>query len=794
MSKTQIRGPQRQGAHVLQPGDAAVVDSYAVVPTEVSQREGQAAAAAILPLRRELWRLAERLVPLRLAAALRARSAVNDPTGRDGVRELRLAIADWLDPPPCCRWCRQPMREGDEGRTCSAQRGGDPVKRAQENRLLETMVPWGKWAESVGAVERSPYARRRRWTPRPVTCRPSKARKAPGGGDARCGTLALYPAGYADLRTMAAALACPKGASRHYDVAADRDGKALLAATAALPPRDPDDAGAWRDEGLRLLHAAVQAAREADGGRPLPGVLVAARKALDAARNASVKVNGRMGVNVQLRYGAPSGGVTRADLVQGAATGLDRAAMDYDSREAKFTTYAAAWARQGVGEALSSRDLVDTPAWVLETRRKVEERLRHLGPSAARDLLLAIEAVAELSPARFVGRVSDGPSLDGREPHPLSTRVARGLVARRCATDEVGDAEASHANAPTGHASLTTREVVLVGRDGVPGHTPHGGSDPDVCQASLYTFLIDLLVGATVRENIPGTRPPRYETRILVRHEDSPGLVAALLRSARKPGHKRRKGLVGFLPTTDGPAPVVNPGGEDPERARERVAAWVAERLELGKASGPGLLAALRHGAPVFVGVGSGQDAGDDDGTQGTDGAGGQERRAAVLAAPDEQEAREAEDVARARWQAALAALATLRGESRSAAEVVRRHHGLDSVAEGTQGAGGESFAAIAEAGLASAPGKAMCKETVRKLYKRGLDALRALCEGRAPDLSEDEDGLDDPGPVIVPRSPWKPLPAPDVVTTVTAPTAQATSPDPATWLRFREAAAQVAW
>lgn len=555
-------------------------------------------------------------------------------------------------------------------------------------------------------------------------CRPSKSRRRLNV-TARCGTLALYPAGYADLRTMAAALACPKGASRHYDVAADRDGKALLAATAAVPPRDPSDADAWRDEGLRLLHAAVQAAREADGGRPLPGVLVAARKALDAARNASVKVNGRMGVNVQLRYGAPSGGVTRADLVQGAAAGLDRAAMDYDSREAKFTTYAAAWARQGVGEALSSRDLVDTPAWVLETRRKVEERLRHLGPTAARDLLLAIEAVAE--------------------------------VVSRC-------------------------------------QTPRSLADGQAC-LDAEDRLVGMLVGAVVRENIPGTRPPRYETRVLVQRADARGLALDLDRAAVKPWHKRHKGLVGVMLTKDGLSPVANPDDEDPERARERVAAWVADRLELGKASGPGLLAALRHGAPVFVGVGSGQDAGDDDGTQGTDGAGGQERRAAVLAAPDEQEAREAEDVARARWQAALAALATLRGESRSVAEVVRRHHGLDSVAEGTQGAGGESFAAIAEAGLVSAPGKAMCKETVRKLYKRGLDALRALCEGRAPDLSEDEDGLDDPGPVIVPRSPWRPLPAPDVVTTIAAPsiTHPAVS-DPASWLQFREAAAQVAW
>ncbi len=676
VSKTQIRGPQRQGAHVLQPGDAAVVDSYASVPTDVAQREGQPAAAAILDLRRELWRLAERLVPLRLAAALRARTSPTDPTGRDGVRELRLAIADWLDPPPCCRWCRQAMREGDEVRTCSVQHTLPERRRANALRR----------------------------------CLPSKGRPHLNV-TARCGTLALYPAGYADLRTMAAALACPKGAARYYDVAADRDGKALLAATAAVPPRDPSNPDAWRDEGLRLLHAAVAAAKEVDGGRPLPACVVAARKDLDAARNRNIAVNGRMGINVQLRYGAPSGGVTRADLTQGAQMGTDRAAMDYDAREARFTTYAAAWARQGVGEALSSRDLVDTPTAVLETRRKVEERLRHLGPTAARDLLLAIESVA------------DCPKALGQ------------------------------------------------------------------CD-----WLVRLLVHAEVRENIAGTRPPRYQTRTLVLLAEADSLALDLSRAAQKPAHKRRKGLVALLPTGAGVAPVFNPDDEDPERARERVAAWVADRLELGKSSGPGLLAALRHGAPVFVGVGSGQDTGEDDGTQGQDGAGGVERRAAVLPAPDEQEAREEEDEDRARWSAALAALATLRGESRALAEVVRRHHGLDSVAEGTQGAGGESFAAIAEAGLASMPGKPACKETVRKMYKRGLDALRALCEGRSPDLLEDASEADDTPPALAPRSPWKTLAPSAVVPTVAAPVTRAASPDPASWLQFREAAAQVAW
>lgn len=626
---------------------------------------------------------------------------------------------------------------------------------------------------------------------KPRLCKPggkAQQRRRERGPVAACGTLALYPAGYVDLATMAAALACPKGASRHYDVAADRDGKALLAATAAAPPRDPSCPDAWADEGLRALHAAVQAAKERDGGRPLPPVLVDLRKALDAARDKNVRLNGRLGVGVQLRYGAPSGGVTRADLVQGAAQGLDRAAMDYDSRQAKYSTYAADWARQGVGEALSSRDLVDTPLWVLETRRKVEERLRHLGPFAARDLLLAVEAAADMSSIASTGDRDPGGVRSGARvqvgdharlpvavhaldslPGALRVEAAGDDVMLVVAGEGVGESALSHAGGGAGcfkagghvgEVASGTGDLGLVlldrrggrrvadeghanagaalGADGRAGgevrgrrghglYTTHASGS---CQTSLYTFLTGLLVGAEVRENVPGTRPPRYVTRVLVRLQDVPALVADLAKAAARPTPKRATAPAHAEP-------------EDPERARERVAAWVATRLELGKVSGSALLAALRHGAPVFVGVGSGQDAEDGDGaTQGTDGAGGLERRAAVLAAPDEQEAREQEDEHRARWQAALVALATLRGESREAAEVVRRHHGLDSVAEGTQGAGGESFASIAATGLACAPGRTMCKETVRKLYLRGMEALR---QSLAPHDGQDQPGVGPP-------------------------------------------------
>ena len=173
---------------------------------------------------------------------------------------------------------------------------------------------------------------------------------------------------------------------------------------------------------------------------------------------------------------------------------------------------------------------------------------------------------------------------------------------------------------------------------------------------------------------------------------------------------------------------------EDPERARERIVAVIAGPAGLGlkRASGSGLLAALRHGAPVLVQVGAGSD--DDDDTQGTDGAGGADRRAAVLTAPDDAETLEGETEDAARWSLVLAGLGRLRAtqdgpddmRGAEAAEVVRRHHGLDSVAEDAgssssaasilaRGETGESFAGIGATGL-HCSGRTLTKEAVRKI------------------------------------------------------------------------------
>lgn len=706
----------------------AVVASYSVLTQDEARDRGQAAAEAVLPARRALWALAERLVPKRLAAALRARL---DPEAVDGkpdsaarrANDLRRAIADWLDPPPRCRWCRQPVRPGDDPRVCPA-----PRSRARGAADREPQPGWldlpGLAPARIVEAMRDAQSRRR-WTPRPRMCRASKLGPPPGA-TARCGTVALLSAGVASLEVMAAALACPKGAARSYDVAADRDGRALLAATADVPPRDPfDEDVSWSDENLRRVHQAVVLASPSAGSPhyspffPIPAPLQAARDAYRAALGETVVANGRAILGLQVRYGVPGGGVCRADLIQGGALGAIRGAADYDPSASRYTTYGAHWIRQGVGEARQDRDLVGTPEWLASLRGQVEDRL----PGVSRaDVLRAAEALCE-------------------------------------------------ALAPDAPASVRAR-----------AHT-------------LAADLVRLLLGAEVRENVLGSRPARYTRRPLFADQSEDAVHTMAAQAVRAVLGKAKRGQ---------PAPLTTGEDEDPERARERLATWIGRRIALKKASGSGVLAALRHGAPVFVQIGSGGD--DDEDAQGTDGAGGSERAAAVLAAPDDLEREEAEALARERWAAALQALAALRlGEGLSSelrgaeiAEVVRRHHGLDGVAEDRGGATGESFASIAETGLACS-GRRLTREALRKMYGRGIEALRVLIAGGRPDLApEDDDDLqDDPGPVRVPRSPWKSLAAPSSA----RPTAHATTPpsrpaadDGGAWSAWREAASQVAW
>lgn len=774
MTKTKICGPQRIGASAMDEGDLtrAVVASYSALTQDEAREGGQAAAEQILPARRRLWALTERLLPRRLAAALRARCGTDDPTARDGVRELRRALADWLDPPPVCRWCRQVLRDGEEARKCP---------------------------------------RRKAW--KRDRCVASKSRKAAAGPVAKCGTLALYSAGQVSLEVMAAALAVPKGAAKGYDVACDRDAKALTVATSDGPPpgRDLDDPADWQDEALRRMYAAVanlaaepiatltgckgplqglvaenlrldggigearldlgdalgpglveasdgawlgrlhagQVGAKGSGGlgghgiaggvhvqhyAPLPAQcqagmrrnlklshgtaippqIAAAREEWRRLRGEAVAANGRAVLGIQTRYYAPRDGVCRADLVQGAAIGADRGLADYDATQSRYTTYGADWMRQGCGEAWGDRDLVGTPEWVHALRVKLEDSL----PGVTRaDVLRAVEALA----------------------------------------DSVAD------------------------------------DAPDAVRAKAKARAVDLarliIPVAEVRENVLGSRPARYVRRPLFsdHSEDAIEVHAASALKAATGAAKRGKAAA---------------SDEDPERVRERVCDWLSKRLQLKKASGPGLLAALRHGAPVFVQIGSGGDE-EDEATQGGtgDGGGGSERMAAVLAAPDEADSLAEEEVARMRWQAALAALSALQASGgKEAAEVVRRHHGLDSIAEDRNGATGESFASIAASGLAST-GRVLTKEGVRKIYNRGIAVLQDHIAGRtsAGDLAalfaDREDDADDFGPVHVPRSPWKPV-GPAIVVAASLAPAAPTSPstsrpivDGRAWEDFRATA-----
>jgi hypothetical protein len=307
---------------------------------------------------------------------------------------------------------------------------------------------------------------------------------------------------------------------------------------------------------------------------------------------------------------------------------------------------------------------------------------------------------------------------------------------------------------------------------------------------------------AEVRDIVLGSRPTRYTRRALMAGDWA--AIVAELRVVVSPPVKPARTSKRPKATSTGvaPPPATRAKREDPERVRERVAAWVAGKLELRPSSGSALLTALRHGAPVFVGVGSGGD--DDEDAQGTDGAGGEVRSAAVLPAPDDYATLHEEDEAQVQWEVLLAALADLRGDDghdrdgvrgQEAAEIVRRHHGLDSIAEATTGAGGESFASIGETGLVCS-GRVLAKETVRKIYNRAIAALRDLADGKAPDLREED--FEDERPVmrtaVESASVWQAKEIVDRIEASAVPLYIEPAPRDVAYDAHREALAAVAW
>lgn len=354
MPNLTLRGPGKLGATECDEHfTAAIVARLAAVPEDVAKVEGPRLAGLVLPARRALWRLMEQYRPLALAAALRDRLATSDQTGKGGVRELREALADWLDPPLRCRRCARPIRDRNAPGPCrlSPER---PRKQTPHRRTPSSPLP--------------PLPCRAR------TGRAHHASRAAGTRDARGNlldglTLSLFTPVQADPSCAAAAKMLRHGGPSAYDLVVDRDCRVLLAALSAPPAKHGPPT---RDEDARDRR------------------LAAARRAFERALEQAVRHNGRLVLGVQARYFTPRGSVTRADLLQGGLMGLRRALLDYDSRVAKISTYAINWIYQGMGEVFSGRDAVSVPDWACRMRVDVEES--GVSPN---DLLGLLEALPE---------------------------------------------------------------------------------------------------------------------------------------------------------------------------------------------------------------------------------------------------------------------------------------------------------------------------------------------------------------------------------------------------------------
>lgn len=723
-----LRGPQKQGADVLDEGvmTRAVVARYAAE----DGLDGNAEAAKVLPARRHLWRLCETYVPHLLAAALRARLSTADQTGRGGVRELRRALADWLDPPPACAHCGRLLSPdllaaNPAGLPCPTRVAatGKPHKTGagKSRRLLVCAPPRGPRA-SYGTI----------------------ARPGPGraSGLARCGTLALFAPTILDPACSASVKMLKHGGASAYDLVVDRDARILFAVTEIVSDTTLNDARAptrprWvtGPRGLdhpilgesdlgRETHQTPELTSAVDGkdGTVIPiashatdghgqgavggefashddyhnstsddakrlaeqariaALILTARATFDRTLDRAVRANARLALKTQLKYFSPKGSITRADLVQAAMMGLRRALLDYDPNftpagkksGVKISSYAIGWIHQRMGEEFAERDVVAVPQWAVALRRTVAD----MG----------------ISPGHLLAQV-------------LAVSEARGLPV----TEKTGNP----------------------------------------C-AALAAALVDSIEHAWPASDSP-TLQSLAHSRVL---------AAA---NAKPPKSKK--------PVTD-------------EHSREQVAAVVADILGL-ECTGGAFLTALRLGAPPrFVPVSTGGERDDD---AGGDDAGstnsGLEHLHARPDGEDEEDAAIAEAEDRRNMGRLLDALAALRTTDPEAAEVVRRRHGLDAAGDE------ETLEQIGE--RLHSTGRELCREAVRVAYKRGVKAMQSLAgvsslplleAPAAPLLTDDPDDI--PGPSRQRHSAFRPL-RPAVVRVILAapPVTNDNAPgDPEAW------------
>lgn len=695
MGHVTLKGPNRLGAAELDEGalTAAVVASYA----QEDGSGGQAAAEQVLPARRALWQLAEVHLPRELAASLRARLARADQTGRDGVREMRRALADWLDPPPLCAYCRRGITPETAGVACTAR-------------------PQRTWRGTGRHPAPTPCAASR--GPQGLRAGARQARSV-----ARCGTLALFTPIHLDPACAAAARLLRHGAAA-YDLVVDRDARTLLEVTSSTHANSTATSTPSATIGRLSEHPAPARLHTHQSTTPEP--VAAARRHFDRVLAKAIRANGPLALKCQLRQYSPNGSTTRADLVQGANMGLRRALLDYDPKVAKFSTYAIHWIRQGGGEAFADRDLVAVPDWAAGLRRIAEDR--DLVPA---QLLRLIGTVAETRPIHgaydlVVDR--DARTLLEASLQPRGSQFT--FNAKKASQQKV---EASQASGALKHSNqFSTSTAVSAHRHlGQRRAQTHAEA---VAELAMYARL-HLPVIEPARKASKGVAAKPAKT--IVEAITVEAVVAGLLKAAapkakpapKKPSMRPRKS-----------APVVETGDAD-EQARERVASYVAARLGMRKGvkSVPGgaLLTALRSGTVVIVGIGTGEhdDAGGGDAD--SHGAGRQERLPEHLAddAPDPEEQAAEEDESRREMAALLAALESLRLADPEAAEVVRRRHAMDGLGDP------ETLEEIAAAPL-RCTGRSRCREGVRQAYERGKAVLRtaapALLAGLPADVGHE--------------------------------------------------------
>ena len=471
---------------------------------------GQEAAEKVLPARRELWRLVEALAPRALAAALRSRLALNDQSGRGGVRELRAALADWLDPPPTCAHCGRHF---------------DPARTTGRNRLA--------------CPARTPRKSFVNGRPLPTPCAAHRGPRSRTGHDAhptvaRCGTLALFTPVHLDPTCWAAQRLLKHGGSLAYDVVVDRDARILLSVTtpqlggATLCPTSTRTGGI---ECGMVVETSWHTASHVDNAST--ALITAARRNLDRVLADAVAQNGRLILGTQVRYFAPKAGVTRADLVQGGALGCRRALLDYDcnfrpkgkKQGVRFSTYGINWIHQGIGEVFAERDLVSVPQWCLDLRADVEalglspglllshvlavvetradaalrlasvgELLEMIGPSLPpvpedmpprgdHDLMVAVASAATRKPPK-----GKNPPNDERSAEQVATVVA-GLLGLECGAGKPCTGAALLTALRSGMSPAMVPVSVGGERDDGPGGAGDGGGEHGGGQADYAEHL-----------------------------------------------------------------------------------------------------------------------------------------------------------------------------------------------------------------------------------------------------------------------------------------------------------------